>query len=235
MKSSIYHYKLLESVYLTNSILKLQLGPISKILNYLPGQYIKLYFENNYSCFFSIVNIPNDQGIIELHIRINSKNLALLRPLIEKNDKITNLVLEGPYGKNSYPTSNDPLLLIAEGLGIIPLKIFLDKAIANNDSKEIKLIWFIKDEDRKYYFITNLHKYLNFLTTFAYQTEFYTSNSVFPPNLGNILTKYLVHKNRIYISGSSVLLTKVTDFLKSSKFKYKGLHSDVLDLKKGIS
>ena len=231
MKSSIYHYKLLESVYLTDSILKLQLGPINKILNYLSGQYIKLYFENNHSYFFSIANIPNNHGIIELHIRINSKNVIHLRPLIGKKDKTTNLVLEGPYGKNSYPTSNDPLLLIAEGLGIITLKIFLDQAVANNDSREIKLIWFLKEEDKNYYFLTDLSIYSSFLPAFSYQTEFYTSNSIFQPNLESSLTN-LLHKNCIYIAGSSILVTKVTELLKSNKVEYKSLHSDALDLKK---
>ncbi len=143
--SKVYPCKVL-SIKLLNAdvaevILKI---PSADFIQFLSGQYIDLIHPNFKPRSFSIANIPNNNNIIELHIRLvdNGKFTHFIFKELAEQDL---LKLEGPKGSFYLRESNKPIIMLAGGTGFGPIKSMVEHILVNKQ-RTIKLYWGVRGQ-----------------------------------------------------------------------------------------
>jgi len=118
--------------------IKFRLPPTAKF-DYLPGQYVDLSFKG-IKRSYSIANAKQVSGGVELHIRKvpNGKMSELLFNGLKENQLMR---IEGPKGTFFVKANNKPLILIATGTGIAPIKAIVEQLISEQDSRKIHIYW----------------------------------------------------------------------------------------------
>lgn len=126
--------------YVTDDIviIKLRFPPTAKF-DFLPGQYIDLSFKG-IKRSYSIANAKQVSPGVELHIRkvANGKMSEAIFSNVQKNQLMR---IEGPKGTFFIRKDNKPLILLAGGTGIAPVKAMLEELIANKDQREVHIYW----------------------------------------------------------------------------------------------
>jgi sulfhydrogenase subunit gamma (sulfur reductase) len=106
---------------------------------YNPGQFIMLSIPGIGEAPFSISSTPSRPGILELGIRKVGK---LTEALFQKKDNDV-VYIRGPYG-NGFKLDkmiNKDLIIVAGGLGVIPLRSILYYVMDNRD--DFKRVFFL--------------------------------------------------------------------------------------------
>ncbi|MEZ9877378.1 CDP-6-deoxy-delta-3,4-glucoseen reductase [Vibrio breoganii] len=119
-------------------VLSLRLPPTAKF-DYLAGQYIDLSFKG-IKRSYSIANVKSDSSEIELHIRKvpNGQMSTLLWDHLKPNLLMR---LEGPKGTFFLRESDKPLILMAGGTGIAPIKAIVEQLIAQDSKRDVYVYW----------------------------------------------------------------------------------------------
>jgi NAD(P)H-flavin reductase len=106
---------------------------------YNPGQFIMLSIPGVGEAPFSISSTPSRPGILELGIRKTGK---LTESFFQKKDNDV-VYIRGPYG-NGFKLDqmiNKDLIIVAGGLGVIPLRSILYYVLDNRD--QFKRVFFL--------------------------------------------------------------------------------------------
>jgi CDP-4-dehydro-6-deoxyglucose reductase len=142
-------YQVVDSKNLTDDIVQVFLKPEKKKLKYHAGQHLKVIGSDGSNLPFSIANAPNTPNAntpsqnehIELHIK-NVPNNNNIQDILSKVANKKTIELRGPYGKMIYRTEpNFPLIFVAGGTGIVPLKAMIEEALQQGDQRNIHLYW----------------------------------------------------------------------------------------------
>ncbi len=115
-------------------------------LRYLAGQYIDLIHHDFEPRAFSIANAPNNDGLIELHIRLieGGKFTNFVFNQLKENSLLR---LEGPKGDFFFrEDSKKPVILMAGGTGFAPIKSIVEHAIVTKLNRTIYIYWGVRDE-----------------------------------------------------------------------------------------
>ncbi len=135
---------------LKNNVYQIFLTPKNKPIQYHAGQYIKIIGNDGTMLPFSIANEPSTHQYLELQIKAVPDNIYTCQ-IIEKIKAKNTLQLRGPYGKAIYRSKpNLPIIFIAGGTGIAPLKAIIEQAFVNNDRRKLHLYWGGKSADALY-------------------------------------------------------------------------------------
>jgi len=141
--------KVVNSQFVTDDILVLKLRfPPTASFDYLPGQYVNLNFKG-IKRSYSIANAKRIAGEIELHIRKlpNGQMSEALFSGIKENQLMR---VEGPKGTFFIRDNDKPLILLAGGTGIAPVKAMVEKLIENKDKRDIYIYWGMNNENSFY-------------------------------------------------------------------------------------
>ena len=104
--------------------------PGSESLQYLAGQYIDLIHPNFEPRAFSIANAPTNSSLIELHVR-QIENGKFTNFVFNELEEKSLLRIEGPKGDFFFrEDSKKPVILVAGGTGLGPIKSIIEHAIA---------------------------------------------------------------------------------------------------------
>ncbi|EGU33639.1 CDP-6-deoxy-delta-3,4-glucoseen reductase [Vibrio sp. N418] len=126
--------------YVTEDIvsIKFRFPPTAKF-DYLPGQYVDLSFKG-VKRSYSIANAKSELKELELHIRKvpNGQMSELLFGELKENQLMR---IEGPKGTFFVKDNVKPLILIATGTGIAPVKAIVEELIAKEDKRDIYIYW----------------------------------------------------------------------------------------------
>jgi CDP-4-dehydro-6-deoxyglucose reductase len=120
-------------------ILKLRFPPTSTF-EYLPGQYVDLIFKG-IKRSYSIANARTQTKEIELHIRRVEKgkmSACLFAPSLQLNQLMR---VEGPKGTFFVRNGDSPLIMLATGTGIAPIKAAVEQLVEVNDPRSIHIYW----------------------------------------------------------------------------------------------
>ncbi|TFH92989.1 FAD-binding oxidoreductase [Vibrio ouci] len=135
--------------YVTEDIvsIRFRLPPNIKF-DYLPGQYIDLSYMG-VKRSYSIANAKKKSNEIELHIRkvATGKMSELLFGKLRENQLMR---LEGPKGTFFVKDSLKPLVLIATGTGIAPIKAIVEHLVATEDKRDVHIYWGMQYEKELY-------------------------------------------------------------------------------------
>ncbi len=135
--------------YATDDILVVHFRfPPSVKLKYLPGQYVDLTFKGIVRSY-SIANFISDHNEVELHIRRvpEGRMSNVLFNDLKENQLMR---ITGPKGTFFVREDNLPLILIATGTGIAPIKAIVEKLISSQDKREISIYWGMRYKNEIY-------------------------------------------------------------------------------------
>lgn len=127
-------------------IIKLELENRQR-LPFIAGQYALLSTKGMEARPFSIASTP-DAAHLEFHIRSAGQGLSQF--LVADALLGTTLDIEAPFGDSHWRHSNRPLLALAGGLGIAPLKAILEAHLGRAGSPPCYLYWGVRTADQLY-------------------------------------------------------------------------------------
>ena len=134
-------YKITDVRILDNDVYQVFLAPKKKSLQHHAGQYLKIITDENIPLPFSIASAPQADGSLELQIK-NSPDHQLTSEIIDKIKARKSLTLRGPYGTVRYYDELDlPIIFMAGGTGIVPLKALIEKALSTQPQQALHLYW----------------------------------------------------------------------------------------------
>lgn len=124
-------------------------------MHYIAGQYVELTFDGCAPRFYSIANGPGPDDLkvhdLEIHIKDNGKGGAATHA-IQKLTAGDSVMLRGPFGTSTWtPDSKRPLLMVAGGLGIAPLKAVAEDALVKGHPAPVVLHWGVASLEDRYY------------------------------------------------------------------------------------
>jgi len=147
-------------------LMKLKL-PASQNFNYLPGQYIDIMLRDGRRRSFSLASRANPGQELELHIRHVPGGHFTSR--VFDSVKVKDLLrFQGPFGTFFLrEDSTAPVILMAGGTGLAPIKAILEKVFDENSSREFRLFWGVR-QARDLYFHEQLLAWVEQHPNFRY-------------------------------------------------------------------
>jgi CDP-4-dehydro-6-deoxyglucose reductase, E3 len=124
------------------AIVELRL-PLNEHLRFAPGQFIDFLLPDGETRSYSIANAPHAEGVIdlELHIRHIPGGLFTDR-LFSTSMEGSILEFNGPLGSFYLREESDkPIIFVASGTGLAPIKAIVEYAQQRNLSRPMKLYW----------------------------------------------------------------------------------------------
>lgn len=118
--------------------------PVTERLQFLAGQYLDILLRDGRRRSFSIANPPHDDAFMELHVR-HVPGGHFSGWLFEQAKVKDLLRLEGPLG--SFFLREDsarPVILVAGGTGLAPIKGIIEHAIAEGVTRPLHLYWGVR-------------------------------------------------------------------------------------------
>ncbi len=123
--------------------------PSGERLQFLPGQYIDFLLQDGKRRSFSLANAPEDDALLELHIRhvpgghFTDQVFGGMKPK-------TILRLKGPLGSFFLRESDKPIIFLAGGTGFAPIKSLLSHAFHHGITRSMVLYWGAKTRSGLY-------------------------------------------------------------------------------------
>lgn len=137
-------FRVQELVWETPEIFTLRLAPCEgeSTLSFKAGQWVYLHLLNedgtSWKAAFSIATAPSEKGPLELGIKIE-------RDFTKRASQLTLdavVALQGPFGVFTLPSSSDtPLVFIAGGIGVTPLRSMIRELAHQGSSIPIYLVY----------------------------------------------------------------------------------------------
>ncbi|VAW75651.1 2-polyprenylphenol hydroxylase and related flavodoxin oxidoreductases / CDP-6-deoxy-delta-3,4-glucoseen reductase-like [hydrothermal vent metagenome] len=130
---------------LSHDVMQVQLKlPEIERLQFLAGQYIEFILKDGRRRAFSIANAPHQDDYLELHIRHVPGGSFTGHVFDEMKDRAL-LRIEGPLGSFFLrEDSQRPILMMAGGTGIAPLKGMIDHAQYIGLDRPMHLFWGVR-------------------------------------------------------------------------------------------
>jgi NAD(P)H-flavin reductase len=116
-------------------------------LDFLPGQYVFLGAPGVEARAFSIATAPGAEAL-EFHIRDSGQGFSAHAVRALKTGDI--LTLEGPFGTNVLRDDDRPVLAVAGGLGIAPLKSIVEARLQSPRAGPVTLYWSARGPEHHY-------------------------------------------------------------------------------------
>ncbi|WMY95741.1 MAG: NAD(P)H-flavin reductase [Arsenophonus sp.] len=122
------------------------------------GQYLMLTIDKYNKRPFSIVSIPSEKKILELHINASKCHLYNIQVMKQINKK-NNINIDIPYGQAWFREgSQKPMIIITGGTGFSYTRSILYAALKENPYRDITFYWGSRKLENLYYL--NELKYL---------------------------------------------------------------------------
>jgi Na+-transporting NADH:ubiquinone oxidoreductase subunit F len=168
-----YRCKCTEILDLTHDIKQFRLELLEpEKMDYIPGQYVQfltpVYEKSSEEVYraYSLSSDPAEKNIIELIIRLVPGGICTTYCFehLKVGDQIK---INGPYGEFRLSNSNAPIVFIAGGSGMAPIKCILHHM--KNTGNKRKAIYFFGANKAKELFLTDLmHQFESSLADFQF-------------------------------------------------------------------
>ena len=136
----------IEDIAENTRILRFELNN-GKKLNFRPGQYAVLEAPGIPPRPFSIASAPQ-RPYLEFHVKNSGHGVSSY--LFNSLRIGSEVVLEAPLGDHYWRASDRPLLAIAGGVGIAPLKAVIEAQLEHAPKQETHLYWGVRDAAHLY-------------------------------------------------------------------------------------
>ena len=114
--------------------------PSNERLQFLPGQYLDFLLKNGQRRSFSLANSPEDDSLLELHIRhvAGGQFTDHVFGTMKAKDIMR---ISGPYGSFFLRESEKPVIFLAGGTGFAPIKSILQHTFHHAVQRQFVLYW----------------------------------------------------------------------------------------------
>ena len=193
------------------------------------GQYARVVFGEQPARDYSMANGP-DQPVLELHIRLMAGGGASV--YVAERLKLGELVrVEGPFGSSFLRESHrGPILAIAGGSGLAPMKSIVETALARGTSQPIRLYFGVRDE-------RDLYLQDHFLTLAERHPNFRFTPVLSQPSAATHRRTGFVHEAvdadhhgfdgcKAYLAGPPVMVEAATAMLHARGMRREDIHAD---------
>lgn len=127
-------------------IIKVEVASAERI-PFRAGQYAMLYAPGLEPRAFSIASAPH-LPFLEFHVKSTGRGIsAHIFANWKKGDAVT---FEAPFGDHYWRASSRPLLALAGGVGIAPLKAIIEAQFDHAVQSPAHLYWGVRDEEHLY-------------------------------------------------------------------------------------
>jgi Na+-transporting NADH:ubiquinone oxidoreductase subunit F len=141
-------------------------------LDYIPGQYIQLvtpvYEKSDEEVYraYSISSDPAEKNVIELIIRLAPGGICTTYcfEYLKVGDEMK---INGPYGEFRLSDSDAPIVFIAGGSGMAPIKCMLHH-MKNTDNKREAVYYFGANESRELFLVDMMREFEKQLANFRF-------------------------------------------------------------------
>ena len=118
--------------------------PANERLQYLAGQYVDLLLKDGRRRSFSIATAPEDDALLELHVR-HVPGGAFSGQLFTEFKGREIMRFEGPYGTFYLREESDkPIIFVAGGTGFAPIKAVIEHALHHGVERPMVLYWGVR-------------------------------------------------------------------------------------------
>lgn len=193
------------------------------------GQFAALTFPGFERRDYSIANRPGE-GILEFHIRNSGAGVGAhcAGGLCVGDD----VGLSGPFGSAFFRRGHGgPILAIAGGTGLAPVKAVVEDALASGFDKDIHLYFGVRDEpdiylERHFIGLTQAHPNFRFVTVLAEPTTHSGRRR------GNVMEAVaadfqLLYGYQCYVSGPSAMVAACRQGLKLKSVPPHDIFADI--------
>lgn len=200
---------------LTYNVIKVKLSA-ENLDDWLAGQYLNLVNPQGVCRSYSIANIPQIDGFIELHIKLQKQG-AMSQWFAEKANTEGVVSIRGPFGKCYYFNPDNlsfDMLLAGTGTGLAPLIGIIKSALNKGHQGKITLLHGgLQDDD--IYYVDEIKSLSSLHQNFAYFPCVLKSEGQYPQ--ANITQQLLPHLSNI--SNTQVYVCGPSDMTKTLKTK----------------
>lgn len=123
--------------------------PANERLQFLAGQHIDILMGNGEQRSFSLGNAPHNNELLELHVRRNPGGTFTHYVFTQLKERSI-LRIKGPLGNFYLRDSAKPAILMAGGMGIVPIKSIIEEALYAGIKRAIHLYCGIDKLDELY-------------------------------------------------------------------------------------
>jgi CDP-4-dehydro-6-deoxyglucose reductase, E3 len=177
--------------------------PFNQLFGFYAGQYIEIMLNGKNRCY-SIANNPNEESIVEIHVRYYMGGVFSEFVWNELKEKQI-LRFKGPLGSFQLSDHNDkPTIFICTGTGFAPIKAMLQDMLAKNIKRNLHVYWGNRTVNDFYLLdeLRNLQHKLNFKLTLCTSRE-----SIGDFTYGYVTTAFIndfsdLHDYEIYACGN---------------------------------
>ena len=122
-------------------VMKIELKlPAGEPFQFYAGQYIDILLADGQRRSFSIANAPDEQGSIELHVRLIDK--GVFTGHVFNGMKVRDILrFEGPLGTFRLSDAPLPVIMVAGGTGFAPIKAMIEEMIRRDVQRSVTLYW----------------------------------------------------------------------------------------------
>ncbi len=232
-------YQLTERQQVTRDILRLFLRPSPGVtpFGYKAGQYCCLQIADESPRDYSIANMP-DGHQLEFHIRNMGSGASAAVAQMKIGDPAQ---IAGPFGHAYFRSDHDgPMLAVAGGSGLAPVKAVCETALTRNPNRKITLLHGVRDEDNLYlsdyfYDLAEKHAHFAYLPVLS---EPKTRSDFTTGLVGDIAVRTLqeqlqdkkycddIADIKAYMAGPPVMVKHCANQLLQAGFHVDNIHSD---------
>lgn len=212
--------------------LKLQL-PAQVEVRFRPGQYLNILFEDGRARSFSMANADARHGQIELHVREveGGRFTQHCLPNLQLGDA---LQLELPLGV-FYWHERDwrPMLMVATGTGIAPIKAILESLLDKDDCPPVSLYWGMnRPEDL--YLAQEIESWSDRLCEFRFVPVLSHADEAWQGARGYVqqqvcLDEPDLSEHAIYLCGSPVMIEQASSLFKEHGADERFIYADAFN------
>lgn len=124
---------------LTSVVNDVKLKPVGEV-TFQPGQYLEILLAENDRRAYSIANVPNPSGVIELHVGAPEDDAKALEVMLAlKTGRVT---ISPPQGNAFYRENSElPMILVAGGTGYSYTRSILQAVLQKQPQRPVYLFW----------------------------------------------------------------------------------------------
>lgn len=202
----------LDSVSENHMILHLR-TPRSKSLRFLAGQTVDLHVADFPPISLPVASCPCNGMTLQFHLQRNSQQ-AVLNYIFEELKQPEGIRITGPHGNFTLDESSKrPIVMVAEGTGLAPIKSLIEHAITLDLPQSMTLFWLV-DKTKSHYLSNYCRSWELALDCFVYipLTVDNTRNFPYENSLTDTLSRCPIETEiDLYLAGSQQMVTIFTD------------------------
>ncbi|MET4808096.1 FAD-binding oxidoreductase [Limibacillus sp. MBR-115] len=225
---------------LTSQVCRLRLElPEGSAFRFKAGQYLRLYLSTFEPRDYSIANQP-DEGFLEFHIRDQGDGGAssFVQYELQPGDEFD---VEGPFGACTLrPDHTGPILGIAGGTGLAPIKGIIEEALRAGWHHEVRLYFGVRSTDELYmldHFAALEAEFSNFRFVPVAGDGHRLTNGCRPGLVTDALAEDInaaelcaFSKSEAYVAGPPAMVDATVALLKEQGLPENKIHADAFTL-----